>query len=71
MQVEVLKKEMNEAFGLFDPPLEKCEVIWEHSMDTKCLLAWSPKAIALAFRGTASMANVLSDIKVSLPYSAH
>ena len=52
------------AMGLFD--LTDFELLWERAMDTKCLMAWSPKnnVAVLAFRGTASMANVLADLQV-------
>ncbi len=50
--------------GLFD--LTDFELIWERAMDTKCLVAWNSKThvAVLAFRGTASMANVLADLQV-------
>ena len=44
--------------------LEAHELIWEHRLDTKILLGWGPKGIAVAFRGTASLCNALSDLKV-------
>ena len=42
------------------------ELMWEKAMDTKCLMAWNAKTRVgvLAFRGTASMANVLADLQV-------
>ena len=58
------------AMGLFD--LTDFELFWERAMDTKCLMAWSPKnsVAVLAFRGTASMANVLADLQVGPAPSA-
>ena len=43
------------------------EMIWEPAMDTKCLMAWNPTThvAVLAFRGTASMANVFADLQAS------
>ena len=43
------------------------ELLWERAMDTKCLMAWNAKTHVgvLAFRGTASMANVLADLQVT------
>ena len=53
------------AMGLYD--LTDFELIWEPAMDTKCLMAWNPRThvAVLAFRGTASMANVFADLQVS------
>lgn len=34
--------------------------------DTKCLIGWSCDTIVIAFRGTASLANVASDLQVTL-----
>ncbi len=41
-------------------------VIWNKKIDSKCLLAWNEASghIIMAFRGTASGRNVLSDVKV-------
>ena len=33
-------------------------------MDTKCLIGYNDDTVVIAFRGTASMANVYSDLKV-------
>lgn len=45
--------------------MKEFELLWERSTDTKALLAWSQGTVVLAFRGTASMANVLADLQVS------
>ena len=52
--------------GLFG--LTEFELLWERAMDTKCLMASNPKSgvAVLAFRGTASLANVLADVQVGL-----
>ncbi|KAK9821824.1 hypothetical protein WJX74_001662 [Apatococcus lobatus] len=44
--------------------LDQHELIWEHRLDTKVLLGWGPGGIAVAFRGTASLRNALSDLQV-------
>ena len=38
--------------------------LWNRKVDTKCLMAWNDNLVVLSFRGTASMRNVLADIKV-------
>jgi hypothetical protein len=43
--------------------LHSIEVLWEKAEDTKALLAWSAERIVLSFRGTASWANVLADLR--------
>lgn len=60
--------EIEEGCKVFSPPLEKYEMIWEKSLDTKSLLAWNKHTILLAFRGTASLSNVKADIQVSLHF---
>lgn len=52
---------------MFKPALDKYELFWEKSLDTKCLLAWNRQHIVLAFRGTASLSNVKADVQVCLP----
>ncbi|GAB4816054.1 hypothetical protein N2152v2_003100 [Parachlorella kessleri] len=45
--------------------LQHYELLWQKEpTDTKCLLAWGDGTIVVGFRGTASLANVLADIKV-------
>ena len=41
------------------------ELLWERGKDTKCLVAWDDAArvMVVAFRGTASMSNVLADLQ--------
>lgn len=59
--------------GLFG--LTHHRLLWERDKtDTKCLVAWGQGGgsggggtIVVGFRGTASMANVLADIKVGDP----
>ena len=48
-----------DAWGLTD-----VQSFWDRSRDTRALLGWSSSTVVLAFRGTASLKNALSDIKV-------
>ena len=50
-----------EMYGLTDS-----ELFCELKRDTRCLMGWSDSTIVLAFRGTASMTNALSDLQVLL-----
>ncbi|KAK9902208.1 hypothetical protein WJX75_007799 [Coccomyxa subellipsoidea] len=43
--------------------LEHSELFWEKARDSKLLMGWNTKRIVIAFRGTASMSNVLSDVQ--------
>ena len=52
------------AMGLYG--LQEFELLWERASDTKALMAWNQDTLVLAFRGTASMANVLSDLQVGV-----
>ncbi len=40
------------------------EVIAERQQDTRALLGWGKQGIVLAFRGTASFQNAISDLQV-------
>lgn len=46
--------------------LTNYKLLWHKELDAKCILAWCEKSktIVIAFRGTASKKNILSDIKV-------
>ena len=44
--------------------LTDIESFWDPQLETKTLLGWNQDQIVLAFRGTASFANALSDLKV-------
>ena len=48
-----------------------CAQLWNRKVDTKCLMAWNDNLVVLSFRGTASMRNVLADVKVPLAGRAH
>ncbi|DBA97089.1 hypothetical protein WJX77_003952 [Trebouxia sp. C0004] len=49
------------ALGLYN--LTDSELFWELQLDTRCLMGWSDSTIVVAFRGTASMKNALSDLQ--------
>ncbi|KAK9823190.1 hypothetical protein WJX72_000942 [[Myrmecia] bisecta] len=44
--------------------LQHLQCFWEKKEDTKVLVGWSDSLVVLAFRGTASLANVLADIQM-------
>ena len=44
--------------------LTAAQVFREPHEDSKALVAWGPNMIVVAFRGTASLANVFNDIQV-------
>ena len=46
------------------------ELLLEHKLDTKVLIGWGPGGVAVAFRGTASLRNALSDLQVFAQSSA-
>ena len=50
--------------------LSSCKLFWKSAQDTKALLAWSQDTAVLAFRGTASLTNACSDLKV-MPRPCH
>ena len=52
------------ALGLYN--LTDSELFLELQLDTRCLMGWSDSTIVVAFRGTASMKNALSDLQVSV-----
>ena len=54
---------LSTALGLYK--LTDSELFWETKLDTQCLLGWNDHTIVVAFRGTASMKNALSDVQVS------
>ncbi|KAK9790954.1 hypothetical protein WJX73_010669 [Symbiochloris irregularis] len=53
---------LDAALQLYD--LDRIDVIAEQEHDTHALLAWGPRAAVVVFRGTASWANIRSDLKV-------
>ena len=44
--------------------LKHLRLVREPKLDTKCLMAWNEDTLVLAFRGTASKINAISDMKV-------
>ena len=55
--------QLQRAMDMYD--LTDSELFCEVRRDTRCLMGWSDSTIVLAFRGTASMTNALSDLQVS------
>ena len=47
--------------------LRKFELLWERKLDSKALIAWNDDTVVLAFRGTASLANLWADLQVRWP----
>jgi hypothetical protein len=65
LQAEAGSLSLETALGLFG--LKHHMLLWEQTKcDTKCLVAWGDGTIVVAFRGTASMANLMLDIKVCM-----
>jgi hypothetical protein len=56
---------VEKAMRLF-PGMDQFDLIWEKVTDTKMLMAWGPGTVVLAFRGTASFTNVVTDIQVEM-----
>ena len=54
--------DLHTALSLYS--LTDSDLVWELQRDTRCLLGWNNSTIVVAFRGTASMTNALSDIQV-------
>ena len=44
--------------------LSSFKLFWDPALETKALLAWNGDTAVLAFRGTASLTNACSDLKV-------
>ncbi len=53
---------LSRGLAMYD--LKEAQIHSEMATDTHCLLAWSADTILLAFRGTATKANVLADLQV-------
>ena len=50
------------AMRMYD--LEHLQHFWEPVRDSRVALAWNPTTVVLSFRGTASLKNAETDIKV-------
>lgn len=50
------------ALTLFD--LENFDVVWEHKTNAKAVIGWKDDTIVIAFRGTATVANVVADLQL-------
>lgn len=53
------------AYAMHLCNLQDVQTFWDPVLDTKCVLAWNRQLMILAFRGTASMRNARTDIKVN------
>jgi hypothetical protein len=58
------KGSLDVALLLYDTPHH--ELVWDRDTDIKALLTWSHDTLVLAFKGTSSFENVLTDLDVSL-----
>lgn len=50
------------ALKLFD--LENFDVVWEEKTNAKAVIGWKDDTIVIAFRGTATVANVVADLQL-------
>ena len=46
--------------------LHSFRLFWDRGLDIRALLGWSHDTAVLAFRGTASLTNACSDLKVDV-----
>ena len=51
------------ALSLY-PTLEEHELLVEESTDTRAFLAWGPGMLVVAFRGTVTRKNIVTDLEV-------
>jgi hypothetical protein len=49
--------------------LQQYLLLGDKQHDSKCVVAWGPGTILVVFRGTASMANIKTDMQASKPVS--
>ncbi len=61
-QVKDTDLKLETAMSLYG--LRKFELLWERALDSKALIAWNDDTVVLAFRGTASLANLWADLQV-------
>jgi hypothetical protein len=61
-QVKDTDLKLETAMSLYG--LRKFELLWERKLDSKALIAWNDDTVVLAFRGTASLANLWADLQV-------
>lgn len=50
------------AIELFS--LSNFDVVWEPKLNTKAIVGWSKDKVVIAFRGTTSMSNLMSDVQI-------
>ena len=60
--VEGTMQTQSYALGLFNLHSEEC--MHDEDLDTKMVMGWSDDCLVLAFRGTASKKNVITDLKL-------
>jgi hypothetical protein len=56
-------KWVNEAGGRALFGLDHAEALWDEDSDTHAVLGWSASAAVVAFRGTSSLQNTITDLK--------
>ena len=59
---EAVREALDAGMSMYS--LTSCKLFWKSALDTKALLAWNSDTVVLAFRGTASLTNACSDLKV-------
>ena len=52
------------AYAMRISEMTDMETFWDPVLDTKAILAWNRRQVVLSFRGTSSLKNALSDIKI-------
>ncbi len=62
VQAEDVKEMLSKGYQLLD--LDGHEIVEEQQHDTRALLGWGAQGILLSFRGTASLQNAISDLRV-------
>ena len=59
---EDVQATLDAAMSLYG--LHSFRLFWDQGLDIRALLSWSHDSAVLAFRGTASLTNACSDLKV-------
>ena len=65
MQETSTRTSLAEGMSLYG--LKDSELFWDKGSDTKMLMAWNRNTMVCSFRGTASLTNAMSDLKVQSP----
>ena len=63
-EVDDTEYTLDVALNLYS--LTQHQILWYHKQDAKCLVTWDKekRTVVFSFRGTASLVNVLADLKV-------